>query len=187
MVNNRSSIVENHTPGPWHFDKDNAGLMSDHGYGLLYGDMDVYGGSKDLYVSVGCSGNVERHLGKGVAEANARLIAAAPDMARAVRASHAWAYCEHHGLGDWSARSTLCAHAEYLNAKALAKMEGRDFDQEYKGSRRMIVWPHVSLEESDEAEAEGLVTAALEHEQKALKASDLMAIHDETMDALRRA
>lgn len=67
------------TPGPWHFVPENAGLMMDHGYGILYGEPDSWGWEKNLYVSVGCSGNVLRELGEGAAEANARLIAAAPE------------------------------------------------------------------------------------------------------------
>lgn len=74
-----------HTPGPWHFVEENAGLMMDHGYGILYGEPDAWGWEQNLYVSVGCSLNVERKLGKGAAAANARLIAAAPDMLAACK------------------------------------------------------------------------------------------------------
>lgn len=104
-------------------------------------------------------------------DANIRLIAAAPDMAAAVRAHHAWAYCEHHSLGTFDQRGILCAHAEYLTAKAMARIEGRDFDAEYAGRKRLVVWPQVRLEESTEADAEALIAEALAHETAALSAA----------------
>lgn len=70
----------NHTPGPWHFAPENVGKMIDDGYGILFGEADSWGWEKNLYVSVGCSIRAERELGAGVPEANARLIAAAPDL-----------------------------------------------------------------------------------------------------------
>jgi hypothetical protein len=76
--------MSKHTPGPWHFVPENTGLMPDHGYGILYGEPDYWGWEKNLYVSVGCSNNVLRELGEGAAEANARLIAAAPDLLAAL-------------------------------------------------------------------------------------------------------
>lgn len=72
------------TPGPWHFVPENAGLMLDHGYGILFGDPDIFGWEKNLFVSVGCSGNAVAALGEGVPEANARAIAAVPDMVKAL-------------------------------------------------------------------------------------------------------
>lgn len=76
------------TPGPWHFVPENAGLMFDHGYGILYGEPDAWGWEKNLFVSVGCSGNVKSALGEGAAEANAHLISAAPDLYAAL--DRAW-------------------------------------------------------------------------------------------------
>lgn len=63
------------TPGPWHFVHENAGLMQDHGYGLLFGEADVWGWEKNLFISVGCSFRTEAELGKGAGDANAAFIA----------------------------------------------------------------------------------------------------------------
>jgi hypothetical protein len=97
---------------------------------------------------------------------NAAVIAAAaPVLLAAVRASYAWGYCEHNGLGSFDARGVLCAHSEYLCGKAMALVEGRSFDARYRGRKTLTVWPYVALEESDEATAEALVADALEHER----------------------
>lgn len=112
-----------HTPGPWHFVQENAGLMSDHGYGLLHGSPGAGGWEENLFVSVGCSSRAEGALGVGVPEANARLIAAAPDMLAAlrdcraglvyIRASHG----ELYGVGF--------DRAIHAADEAIAKVEGR--------------------------------------------------------------
>ena len=98
--------------------------------------------------------------------ANARLIAAAPDLLAACRATYAWSYAEHHGLGSFDQRSTLCAHSESLVAKALAYARGEP-SPEYKGSKRLIIWPNVELETSSIEEADALVKSAFDHEAKA--------------------
>lgn len=72
--------MSKHTPGPWHFVESNVGAMPDHGYCLLQGEPVEFGWEKSLFVVVGASGNAVRALGEGVPEANAKLIAAAPDM-----------------------------------------------------------------------------------------------------------
>ena len=90
-------------------------------------------------------------------------------LVKAVRASHAWAYCEHAALGSFDQRCTLCAYAEYWTAKAHALAEGKEFVENYEGAKRLVVWPDVRLEESSEAEAEILIAEALQHEQEALK------------------
>ena len=99
---------------------------------------------------------------------DARLIAAAPLLEQAIRAHHAWAYCEHHSLGTFDTRQILCAHAEYLTAKSIATIDGRDFDQEYEGRKRLIIWPQARLDESNEAEAEAIIQEAFEHERAAI-------------------
>lgn len=100
-----------HTPGPWHFVEENAGLMHDHGYGILFGEPDGWGWEKNLYVSVGCSNNVERKLGVGVAKANARLIAAAPDLLEALKALLA-------AIGGEESTDLWCKDARAAIAKA---------------------------------------------------------------------
>ena len=68
------------TPGPWVFDGQNAGMTYSAGYGLLNESGESIG------IHVDCShGFVNKH-GEGVSEANANLIAAAPDMYEALRA-----------------------------------------------------------------------------------------------------
>lgn len=101
-------------------------------------------------------------------DANANLIAAAPDLAECVRAQHAWSYCEHFGLGTFQQRSVLCAHVDYLNAKSVAKLEGRTVEEKYKGARRMLIWPTVEIEESTADEANALIEQALQHERAAI-------------------
>jgi len=90
------------------------------------------------------------------------LIVAAPEMFAALRANYAWTYAEHNLLGSFDLRCALCAHAESLTARALAKIEGRQADT-YKGTKKLIVWPQVNLEESNEAEGDALVNAVFEH------------------------
>lgn len=92
---------------------------------------------------------------------------AAPDMLAAVRANYAWSYAERLGLGSFDQRSTLCAHAEYLTAKAWALANGSAFGETYKGTKKMIVWPTVEIEESTQADGEALCALVFEHEAQA--------------------
>jgi|SRR6185437_9026901 len=73
--------MANHTPGPWIFDKTNVGHTAHAGYALYAPDFET--GHEFCYVL--CSGEKERVLGIGVPEANARLIAAAPELLASLR------------------------------------------------------------------------------------------------------
>ena len=75
--------MSEHTPGPWIFDPNNTGMTPHAGYGIY--DRDFYSGREIVYVL--CSTAKERELGEGACEANARLIAAAPDLLDALLAS----------------------------------------------------------------------------------------------------
>ena len=78
-------MTTKHTPGPWHFVESNVGATLDHGYGILHGSPGAGGWEEDLFVNVGCSHRAERALGAGVPEANAHLIAAAPELLDALQ------------------------------------------------------------------------------------------------------
>lgn len=80
-------LSEEATPGPWVFAEENVGTMFDAGYGLLYGEPGAGGWEKNLYISVGCSGNVDRELGENVGKANAAFIVACVNYVRAQLAS----------------------------------------------------------------------------------------------------
>lgn len=114
-----------HTPGPWHFVPENTGLMFDHGYGILYGEPDSWGWEKNLYVSVGCSVRVARELGEDTAEANARLIAAAPDLLGALKdlLSDCEEYARINNLHN-SDGSPATHHSMRRAADVIAKAEG---------------------------------------------------------------
>lgn len=72
------------TKGPWIFVEENIGKLSHDAYHLLHGQPGDGGWEKPLYIAVGCSMGIERELGAGVAEANAHLIAAAPELYEAL-------------------------------------------------------------------------------------------------------
>ena len=85
------------TPGPWEYDPDTP---ISH---------DIYGGKKGFHICAATSGFSE----KGMTEANAHLIAAAPDMYEALKAA-----LERGSMNeqpDW-----------HLIRTAVAKAEGRD-------------------------------------------------------------
>lgn len=152
-----------HTPGPWRqevnttlvWGKCNRHDDSSYGMGYPVADVQLCRGWKRH--------GEDNEPTTETALANACLIASAPDLLAACRAAYAWGYAEHHGLGSFAQRITLCSHSESLVAIAIAKAEGRPVP-DYKGSKRMTVWPNVDLEESSIAEGDALVKAAFEHE-----------------------
>jgi O-acetyl-ADP-ribose deacetylase (regulator of RNase III) len=80
-----NSIV--HTPGPWEFDESNFGVCSRHGYGLL----------DSLGETLGVTVHTTDVFGLPVeeAEANAKLIVAAPELLAALRRIRA-ELCRRH-------------------------------------------------------------------------------------------
>lgn len=104
-------------------------------------------------------------------EANARLIAAAPDLLEALEAHRAWSYAEEHNLGTFEAKSVLCAHANSLTLAALAKARGEE-PPEYQGHKRLVIWPSLELQESEIEGARAFVAKILEHERAAIARAD---------------
>lgn len=90
-----------HTPGPWRFDESNFGINSDPGWGIV-------GPSGE---SLGVTVHWDNHCEAG---ANARLIAAAPDLLAACKAALA-----RPGLEGWQREQITAAIAR-------AEAEGRD-------------------------------------------------------------
>ena len=83
-------------------------------------------------------------------------------LVAAIRANYCWVQAEHNGLGSFDQRSALCAHSEYLTYKAWAVINGRPFEEAYKGSKHMLVWPNVELHETTQEEGEELCVLVLE-------------------------
>ena len=150
-----------HTPGKWQRDGMTVYALNEGGVNRF--SMLVQGGF--------ATWEARRYYGDRTEmaelEENAILASAAPDMLAAVRANYAWTYAERLGLGSFDQRSALCAHAEYLTAKAFALATGRTVDDEYKGYKKMTVWPDVGLEESTHADGEALCALVFEHEAQA--------------------
>lgn len=102
-----------HTPGPWRAQKPlRQGLVVDRKWEIVAplegGEMVIVG----EHTGVDC-----------LREANARLIAAAPEMLEALREIHKrWCCPEPSRLKDWSARCDVMA--DYARA-AIAKAEGQ--------------------------------------------------------------
>ena len=105
-----------HTPGPWR-----VAPRSDY---PEHADINVDAGTRGYVALCGKAGDEE-------AEANARLIAAAPELLDALREtlraleSHLDESCRDHGLGH---RDMLCScnQHEVVRARAaIAKTEGR--------------------------------------------------------------
>lgn len=92
-------------------------------------------------------------------DANALLIAAAPDLLAACEACEAWHLAEKHTLGTFHQRMDLCAYSEWLTKKSLAKSRGVEFTEEFEGVPRILI--HLQsftprLERIDEDQAKQL-------------------------------
>lgn len=112
--------MSKHTPGPWAAKR--VGLQQwwinapfgdpTIGYNFWDGLAEVYG-SDDWPES-----------GRKVAEANARLIAAAPELLQACEAMIEWDDREEDHAVDFAARMALCERAFDLARAAIAKAKG---------------------------------------------------------------
>ena len=132
-----------HTPGPWKVDLvDDTRVVDATGAEVAAIDGDY--NAPDTWPKM---------------EANARLIAAAPDLLAAARANRAWSYAESKNLGSFEQRCALCAHADSLTRIALAKASGAE-PPAYKGLPSLTVWPAVELHETQQAEINLLVEEA---------------------------
>ena len=107
-----------HTPGPWEWsdkyrtadsERNTWSLLGDGGYGILSCDGDE---------------NSPQSLGKS-GEANARLIAAAPDLLEAAKLVIAWYEAEDdHSKADFYQRMDMCRTSEAALRAAIAKATG---------------------------------------------------------------
>lgn len=139
-----------HTPGPWaaHFThpEDSCAYVKTEGYprGIYAGEVSILYGEK------------ERR------NANAHLIAAAPDLLAAAEAHLAWTWAEdQHDLATFSERMELCSYAEWLTRRAVDKASGAAAGEEYVGVPRLIVWPSVYLDRADADRAKAIVDRLL--------------------------
>lgn len=96
-----------HTPGPWEAVEPTA---------IDYRAMQIQ--TAESLIAVCCGGGPKRAISAPEERANARLIAAAPDMSDALRAARTYLMDVSKDRGD-AARGTL----EIINA-ALSKAEG---------------------------------------------------------------
>jgi hypothetical protein len=93
-----------HTPGPWEISKNEAG---------------------ELDICEAGAGNMLADLAKCKnAEANARLIAAAPDLLEALKVT-VWSLFKHQPPRAPQDPSTDASHALAIASAAIAKAEGR--------------------------------------------------------------
>lgn len=97
-----------HTPGPWtvQFEREATNHTEDHRHDILDSQAKYLG----RFTRSGMTDYEE-------SKANARLIAAAPELLEALEHTHTW-LCEHFGdIGDGS-MECLCQEVEAAIAKA---------------------------------------------------------------------
>ncbi len=142
-----------HTPGPWEYfnakDQDGVETFSIRGNAEFICMIDT--------VAIG-DGPFQAPPN---AEANARLIAATPELLEACQAQEAWFKSEREGLPKsttFHERMDLCSYCEYMTAKALAKVAGKPFDkkEEWEGVPQILIdlqtlTPHLVREQGQPA------------------------------------
>lgn len=116
--------MSEHTPGPWEFDPDNTGKTYDVCYGIYsYPDPQGWAGPTVAHVPIRSHGRVP--VNEEGARANARLIAAAPDLLYALKAMRD-RWHDYHDAHHLTRPVTVGAGiALELADNAIAKAEGR--------------------------------------------------------------
>jgi len=102
--------TRNHTPGPWQFDARNSGINSNPGWGLLNADGE----------SLGITVHWDRRS-SDTAYANARLIAAAPDLLAALQRLRDDVQAMHVGSDERCNDCAVCMSLKLADA-ALSKV-----------------------------------------------------------------
>jgi len=101
--------MSKHTPGPWHTG--------------AFGNQIVY--AADGWAVANAQVNHHQHKGFEEMQANASLIAAAPELLEACVAMIEWDAREEDHAVDFHARMMLCKAAFQKARAAIAKAEGR--------------------------------------------------------------
>lgn len=92
-----------HTPGPWELSTIPFEIRNTDSAAAIYGPMSEQGGSPLI-------ADVSRSAGDGQASANAKLIAAAPEMLEALKEINEWLfvnYPEHGGINEFGTCPTF--------------------------------------------------------------------------------
>ena len=112
----RENAKDKHTPGPWELEEWN----SDYG---ATGDFSIY-----QSMQKGCRmpiASVQQPFNGKRTKANARLIAAAPDLLEAAKLVLAWYESEDdHSKADFYERMEMCRASEMAIRAAIAKATG---------------------------------------------------------------
>ena len=142
-----------HSKGPWVNDNGRI-LANDGGMGIL----------------VAVTQTPVNGLPADVLDANARLIAAAPDLLQACEAHQAWAWAEeNHKSTSFNERMELCKYAQWLTVRALAITSGDPAGEKYAGVPHMVIWPAVYIDRADQDEAKAIVSRLMDEWRAAIE------------------
>lgn len=119
-----------HTPGPWRISTTNSlAVNTDQGKASL-----------GIATCTSSESMPEIFARREVAEANARLIAAAPLMHMALEAHAAWHWAENTtGVSTFHENMELCNYSQWLTARALAQAAGMPHTEDFSGVPRMLI------------------------------------------------